>query len=250
MKLKIAFSFLGTLLILFIAVPLFKMIISVEPAELARTAIQKDVVDSILLTLRASLWSTLADLFCGIPLAFLLARVNFFGKKIIEGLIDIPVIIPHTAAGIALLMVWGRQSTFTKLTGISIMGTEVAISIGMFFVSMPFLVNSVKEGFKLIDSRYEKTAISLGATPWKAFTTVSLPMAKKSIISGSIMMWARGISEFGAVVILAYHPITASVLIFERYQNFGIKYAAPITVLLIIISLVIFIILRVVEDKQ
>ena len=118
------------------------------------------------------------------------------------------------------------------------------------FVSVPFLVNAAKEGFKLIDERYEKTAVTLGATPWKAFLTVSLPMVKKSIVSGSIMMWGRGISEFGAVVILAYHPMTAPVLIFERFQNFGLKYALPVTALLILISLAIFIVVRLFEDKK
>ncbi|MCJ7581990.1 MAG: ABC transporter permease [Candidatus Aminicenantes bacterium] len=250
MKLKILFSLLGTLLILFIVVPLVRMIVSVDPADLAKTAIEPDVLASIVLTLRASLWATLAAFLLGIPLAFILARSRFFGQKIIEGLIDIPVIIPHTAAGIALLMVWGRQSLFTRWTGISIVGTEAAVSIGMFFVSVPFLINSAKAAFRLIDVRFEKTAISLGASPWQAFKTVSLPMTKKAIISGGIMMWARGISEFGAVVVLAYHPMTASVLIFERFQNFGLRYAAPVTVLLILISLVIFTFLRILEDRR
>ena len=119
----------------------------------------------------------------------------------------------------------------------------------MFFVSVPFLVNAVKSGFKLIDERYEKTAITLGASRWKAFFTVSLPMVKKSIFSGSIMMWGRGISEFGAVVILAYHPMTAPVLIFERFQNFGLQYALPVTVLLILISLLVFFFMRIFEDR-
>lgn len=250
MRMKLVFSLLGTMIILFVIVPLFRMVISTDVPELARTAAQKDVMGPIFLTFRASLWSTIIALICGVPLAYLFARVHFFGKKIIEGLIDIPVIIPHTAAGIALIMVWGRQSLFTRLTGVSVLGTELAITIAMMFVSMPFLINSAKEGFKMVDVRYEKTAISLGATPWKAFRTVSLPMAKRSIISGSIMMWARGISEFGAVVILAYHPMTAPVLIFERFQNFGLAYALPVTVLLVLISLTVFVILRILEDKK
>jgi len=249
-KLKILFSFLGTLLILFIVVPLVRMLVSVGPSDLAKTAMEPEVMASVVLTFRASLWATIAAFILGIPLAFVLARSRFFGQKIIEGLIDIPVIIPHTAAGIALLMVWGRQSLFARLTGISIIGTEAAISIGMFFVSVPFLINSAKAAFRLIDIRFEKTAISLGASPWQAFKTVSLPMAKKGIVSGGIMMWARGISEFGAVVVLAYHPMTAPVLIFERFQNFGLEYAVPVTVLLILISLLIFILLRIFEDRQ
>lgn len=249
MRFKIVFSLLGLLLILFIGVPVVRMLVSSDPAVLVETAQEKEVVFSIFLTLRASFWATVAALLAGIPLAYILARKKFKGKKMIEGLIDLPVIIPHTAAGIALLTVWGRHSLFSKVFGLRVIGTEMAISMGMFFVSVPFLINAVKAGFKLIDERYEKTAITLGATPWKAFLTVSLPMVKKSIFSGSIMMWGRGISEFGAVVILAYHPMTAPVLIFERFQNFGLKYALPVTVILILISLIIFIILRVFEDK-
>jgi len=249
MKFKIIFSSLGFLLVLFIFVPIFKMLIVNDPGTLVETARDAEVHSSIFLTLRASLWSTIAALFTGVPLAWLLARKKFKGKKLIEGIIDLPVIIPHTAAGIALLGVWGRQSLFSKVSGLHIIGTEIAISIAMLFVSVPFLVNAVKEGFKLIDERYEKTAVTLGATPWKAFLTVSLPMVKKSIVSGSIMMWGRGISEFGAVIILAYHPMVTPVLIFERFQNFGLKYALPVTGLLIVISLAIFIAVRIFEDK-
>ncbi len=250
MKFKIIFSFLGFLLVIFIALPIFKMLVAADPGTLVETAKDSEVYSAIFLTLRASLWATIAALLFGVPLAYILARNDFKGKKIIEGIIDLPVIIPHTAAGIALLTVLGRNSWFSKMSGIEIIGTEIAISLGMFFVSVPFLVNAAKEGFKLIDERYEKTAITLGATPWKAFLTVSLPMVKKSVISGSIMMWGRGISEFGVVVILAYHPVTAPVLIFERFQNFGLKYALPVTALLILISLAIFVIVRIFEDKK
>lgn len=250
MRLKIIFSSLGFLLVLFIAVPILRMLFSADPATLAETAADAEVYGSIFLTLRASLWSTIAALLTGVPLAWVLARREFRFKKLIEGIVDLPVIIPHTAAGIALLSVWGRNSLFTKISGIHIIGTEGAIAMGMFFVSVSFLVNAVKEGFKLIDERYEKTAVTLGATPWQAFWTVSLPMVRKSIISGAIMMWGRGISEFGAVIILAYHPMVAPVLIFERFQNFGLKYAVPVTALLIFISLTIFIIVRILEDRK
>jgi len=247
---KIIFSALGTILFLFITVPLVRILFSVSPDKLIRTASEGDVLASIFLTFRASVWATIAALFTGVPLAYMLARHNFPGKQIIEGIIDIPVIIPHTAAGIALLMVLGRNSILTRLSGISIMGTEAGIACGMFFVSMPLLVNTVKNGFYLIDDRYEKTAQTLGASGWQVFYTISLPLVKKAILSGSILMWARGISEFGAVVILAYHPMTASVLIFERFQNFGLSYATPVTVILIVLSLSIFVILRLIGRKK
>lgn len=214
------------------------------------TILEKEVATSIFLTLRSSFWATSSAIMFGVPLAYVIARYNFKFKKIVEGIIDIPVIIPHSAAGIALLTVWGRKSFFGELTGISIMGTEAAISIAMFFVSVPFLINSVKNGFKLIDPRYEKVAITLGAKPIIAFFTISLPMVKKSIISGAIMMWARGISEFGAVIVLAYHPMIAPILIYDRYEAFGLKYARPVAVILILVCLTVFILFRIFEDRK
>ena len=250
MKVRHLFIVPGIFLLLFLAYPLIKMIFNVEPSILLDTAKEKEVIQSIVLTLKASMFATVAALLTGIPLAYLFARKEFPGKKILEGLIDIPVIIPHTAVGIALLSAWGRHSMISRSTGLNIVGTEAAISMAMFFVSVPFLINSVKSGFRMVDPRYEKTALTLGASPWQMFYTISLPMVKKSIISGSIMMWGRGISEFGAVIILAYHPVTAPVLIFERFQNYGLKFALPVTVIMILISLCIFIVIRIYEAKK
>lgn len=249
MRLRFIFSILGFLLLLFIGLPILRMLLSATPRTLTDTMQDPEVFMSIFLTLRASLWATLLAMLTGIPLAYLLVRKNFFGKKFIEGLIDVPVIIPHTAAGIALLTIWGRQSFLSKIFGMNIVGTEIAISMAMFFVSVPFLINGAKAGFKSVDERYEKTALTLGASPWKVFRGVTLPLAKKSIISGSIMMWGRGISEFGAVIILAYHPMVAPVLIYERFQNFGLNHALPLTVLLVIITLMVFVFLRTWEDR-
>jgi molybdate/tungstate transport system permease protein len=120
MKFKVIFSFLGFLLILFIGIPIVKMMISTDPLTLVSTSKEPEVYSSIFLTFRASVWATIIALITGVPLAYLLARREFVGKKIIEGLIDLPVIIPHTAAGIALLTVWGRNSLFSKATGINV----------------------------------------------------------------------------------------------------------------------------------
>jgi len=231
---------LGAILLLLIFFPVVRIVLSVSPGELLDTLRETEVTASILLTLRASLWATLLAGLFGIPLAYLLARKEFRGKRLIEGLVDLPVIIPHTAAGIALLVVIGRHSLLHRLTSVQLVGTEAAIVLAMFFVSAPFLINGAKEGFRGVDPRYEKTAVTLGASPARAFFSVTFPMARKSVVSGMLMMWGRGISEFGAVVILAYHPKTAPVLIFERFQNFGLDHAVGVTVLLILVSLAIF----------
>jgi molybdate/tungstate transport system permease protein len=114
----------------------------------------------------------------------------------------------------------------------------------MLFVSLPFLVNLSRESFALVDDELEWVAQTDGATPFEAFWHITLPLAWRGVMGGALMMWARGISEFGAVVILSYHPKIVPVLVFERFQGFGLDAAQPVAALLIAISLVVFIVLR------
>ena len=99
-----------------------------------------------------------------------------------------------------------------------------------------------------MDVRLENVARTLGASPWQTFIHVSLPLTWRSILSGGVMMWARGISEFGAVLILAYHPMIAPILVYERFESFGLEYARPVAVLLVLICLITFVALRAVAS--
>jgi len=243
---------LGTLMVLIVVIPLLRMILAADPTVLKATITDAEVMRSIVLTLRCSFWATLVCGFLGIPLAYILARWHFPGKGLVQGIIDLPVMIPHTAAGIALLMVYGQRFFLGKVfasVGISFVGTEAGISLAMAFVSLPFLVNAARDGFSSVNPRFERVARTLGASPWRVFFKVSLPLAWRQILTGGIMMWARGISEFGAVIILAYHPMTAPVLIWERFESYGLKYAGPVAVVLILICLIIFAVLRSIAAK-
>ncbi len=165
----------------------------------------------------------------------------------IEGIIDLPIVIPHSAAGIALLLALGRGSVLGQgfgVLGLRFVSATPGVVAAMLFVSVPFLVDSAREGFESVDPQLEYVARTLGSSSWNAFWRVSFPLAWRSIISGLIMMWARGISEFGAVVILTYHPMIAPVLLYERFQSFGLDYALPVAGLVILISMIIFLILR------
>jgi len=246
-RMTLTFVLLGLVIFLFIVVPLGKMILASEPMILLDTFLDSEVTGSTRLTLYAALIATAIGCLLGVPLAYLLARANFPGKRLVEGLIDIPIVVPHTAAGIALLFVFGRNFVVGKAfdtIGIQFVDSTAGIVIAMLFVSIPFLIDSAKEGFKKVDVRLEKVARSLGASPWQAFFKISLPLAWRSIVAGNIMMWARGISEFGAVLILAYHPMIAPVLVYERFETYGLDYARPVAVLLIIVCLIVFIGLR------
>ena len=244
---SIAFSGLSLVLVILVVIPLMGMILGSDPHILRTTLADGEVSSSILLTLRAALWATLACAILGIPLAYLLARRRFPGKSLVQGLVDLPVMIPHTAAGIALLMVYGKSFFLGRAldgVGVSCVGTEAGISLAMAYVSLPFLVNAARDGFLAVDPKLERVARTLGASPWQAFFRVSVPLAWRPILSGAIMMWARGISEFGAVLILTYHPMIAPILIWERFQAYGLKYARPVAVILVLLCLVIFAILR------
>lgn len=246
-KMTFIFILLGLIIFLFIVLPLIRMIVASDPAILQETLFDPEVRKSILLTLYTALIATGIGFVLGVPLAYLLARHEFLGKKLVEGLIDVPIVVPHTAAGIALLFVFGRNFFGGRIfqpMGIEFIDSTAGIIVAMLFVSVPFLIDSAKEGFKKVDVRLEKVARTLGASPWQTFWRVSFPLAWRSILSGSIMMWARGISEFGAVIILAYHPMIAPILIYERFETYGLTYSRPVAVLLIIISLLIFIVLR------
>ena len=244
---RFIFIILGTVIFMFIVVPLIKMIVASDSKILLDTILDSEVINSIRLTLYAAVIATTIGFLLGVPLAYLLARADFPGKNLVEGLIDVPIVVPHTAAGIALLFIFGRQFFAGKafhLIGIDFVNTTAGIIIAMMFVSVPFLIDSAKEGFKKVDVRLEKVSRTLGASPWQSFFKISLPLAWRSIMAGSIMMWARGISEFGAVIIIAYHPMTAPILVYERFETYGLNYARPVAVILILVSLTIFIVLR------
>ncbi len=250
---SIVFAVLGTLLLLFLFAPPLKTIFSSSAGTLWNTLLEEDVYSSILLTISAAVTATLMGLLFGVPLAYLLARHRFRGKRFLEAVIDVPIVIPHSAAGVALLFVFGSSFVGGKVfhaIGIDFFRTYAGVVIAMMFVSVPFLIDSAKEGFKAVDVRLEKVARTLGASPWRSFLEVSLPLAWRSIFSGSVLMWARGLSEFGAIVIIAYsasflgwNTKVLPVLVADRF-DFGLEYAGPVAALAILISLIAFIALR------
>ncbi len=206
-----------------------------------------EVRHSIALTLYTSMMATVVFAIFAIPFAYFLARKSFPGKKMVLGIIDLPVVIPHSAAGIALLGVISRDTALGSMAnqlGFDFVSNPAGIAVAMAFVSLPFLVNAARDGFLAVPEKLEKAALSLGASPAKVFFKISLPLAWRSILSGLIMMFARGMSEFGAIVIIAYHPMIAPVMIYERFGAFGLSYSRPMAALFVAVCLVFFVLLR------
>jgi molybdate/tungstate transport system permease protein len=189
----------------------------------------------------------------GTPFAYLLARRDFYAKRLIESIIDIPIMIPHPIIGISILSLAGRNhwlGRFMQELGIQIMSTVTGIVTVLTFVGLPFYVNTVKAGFEAIPPRLENVSRSLGASLTHTFFRVTFPLAWRSMLVGLIMCCARAISEFGAIVIVAYHPMTAPVLIYERFTAYGLKYSQSVAVLLILVCLVLFLVLRIVSTTK
>ena len=244
---------LSSLVLLFILAPLAGMFIHTGGAEFLETVKDKEVHSSVWLTLWVSFSATLFFSAGAIPLAWLLARKEFPLKNVVQGIIDIPVVLPHTAAGIALLGFISRDGFLGRtasLAGLDLVNHPAGIALAMAFVSVPFLINAARDGFASVPERLEKAALNLGASQSKVFFTISLPLAWRSITTGFVMMFARGMSEFGAVVIIAYNPMTAPVLIYERFNSYGLKYARPASVLFIMVALMFFIAIRVISTKR
>ncbi|MFW6040221.1 MAG: ABC transporter permease subunit [Thermoplasmatota archaeon] len=248
----ILFSLIGLLLVIFVFLPIAELFYTSLP-DIERAIDDPNAISSIITSISAALTATIIGLLLGIPLAYVIARRNFPGKEFVEGIIDLPMVVPHTVAGIALLVVFGRNGSIGEplnKAGIDFVDAFPGIVIAMLFVSIPFIINQLREGFESIDPRLEKVAMSLGANRITTFLTVSLPLIKRNIFSGAVMGWARAISEFGAVVIIAYYPVSAPVYIYDTFLRRGLFAARPIATLLLLVSLTAFIILRTITRRM
>ena len=251
--LYLLFSLFGGLVLLFIIAPLANMVLHTSYTDLADTAINPEVRSSIWLTLWTSMAATLILGAIAVPFAYLLARKSFPFKRLVLALVDIPIVIPHSAAGIAILGIISRNSPIggaAERLGFHFVGGAAGIMVAMAFVSIPFLINAARDGFAAVPERLEKAALSLGASPTRVFFAISVPLAWRAILSGFVLMWARGLSEFGAVIVVAYHPIVTPVLIYEEFGAYGLAAARPISVLFIGVCLVFFIVIRLLAREQ
>ena len=243
----------GFLVLIFILLPLLKVIVAPSASSLGAALKDHDVRKAIGLSVYTSGMAGLISLLLGTPFAYFLARKNFPFKRLVESVIDLPIVVPHPVVGIAILSVAGKDFWLGRVlaaAGIRIMGSVTGIVVVLTFVGIPFYINAVKNGFEKIPPRLENVSRSLGASLPSTLARITFPLASRSILVGFIMCVARALSEFGAVVVVAYHPMIAPVLIYERFEGYGLAYSQPIAVLLILVCLVIFLILRILSSRR
>lgn len=174
--------------------------------ELGKNITSDLVLDSLRLSAITSTVTLLVAIMVGTPLAYLLARRQFRGKIVVDMVLDLPIVLPPTVAGVALLVTLGRRGVIGETldaSGLQIAFTTAAVVLAQLFVSAPFYIRTVKAGFEAVEPVYEGVASTLGASPLRTFWRVTLPLAWPSVVAGSILCWARALSELGATLIFA-----------------------------------------------
>ena len=194
------------LLVVFLILPLASLLVRVSPRALLARLGEPVVLDALRLSLVTSLISTAVVVVLGLPLAALLATRSFRGKRILEIVVDLPMVLPPTVAGLGLLLAFGRTGPLghaLSALGVTIPFTSVAVVLAQAFVAAPFFVAAVTAGLSEIDPRYLDAAATLRASPSARFFRVMLPLALPSVAAGAATSWARALGEFGATITFA-----------------------------------------------
>lgn len=240
-------GFFSVFALLFVVLPLAVIFLSTEAEDLLKVAVDRNVISAIFMSVYTASLTTIISLIFGVPLAFLIARYRFPGRDVIDAIIDIPTLLPHTAAGIMVVSILGNRQPLGRILssyGISFLDTFLGIVAAQLFLSFPYLVKSARDAFLKVDPNLEKAARTLGGGMFTIFFKIYLPLSMHAIFTGAVLTWARAISEFGAVAVIAYTPYTAPVLVYETFVTKGLEATRPIVLLLVIITLAIFIFLR------
>jgi molybdate transport system permease protein len=165
-----------------------------------------DIVGIAAFTALMGVLATLVSMPLGVAAGWLLARRTFPGKAVVETLLALPLVLPPVATGFLLLQLFGRHSPVRRALdamGIPVVFTWKAVVIAMAVMSFPLIVLTVRAGFEQVDRRYEQVAATLGARPWRVFTTITLPLAARSLVAGAVLGFARALGEFGATIVIA-----------------------------------------------
>jgi molybdate/tungstate transport system permease protein len=253
----VATATLGSVLVVGLGLPLFMFFARQSPSLVLEKALDPTVHRVLYLGVYGPLLAALLSLGFGIPLAHLLSE-GFPGQPLVESLVDLPLVVPHSVAGIIILFGFGRGGAFPN---VSVLGTMLGMILAMAFVAAPYAVNATREAFEAIDTQLEYASRIHGANRWETFRRVTGPLAIRGIVTGGILAWARAVSEFGAVAVVAYsveffYPpagghVTAQhapVFVYNTYLQGDLQESGAVAFLLLAVSAVIFLIVRYLTD--
>ncbi|NQT85343.1 molybdenum ABC transporter permease [bacterium] len=223
-----------------------------EPTQL--DLVPEETRQAIWVSLKSATVATVIVLVFGVPLAYFLVRSTFPGRRVLDVLVDLPIVLPPPVAGLALIFLLGREpgiGTWLRNTfGLQLVDDWRGIVLAQVFVSCPFLIRSAMASFRAVDERLENVSRSLGAGPWRTFFRVTLPLSARGIFMGCILTWGRAIGEFGSVVILAKTPKSMPVHIYDMFYNSGPKgESLSVAIVMIILCVTVFAVLHLVASR-
>jgi molybdate/tungstate transport system permease protein len=246
-------ALLGSLLLIFLFAPIVELVSVAGAPGVGKLFTDAELRRALALTATTATLATALGIAGATPIAYLLARRNFRGRAVLAAILDLPLLIPHPVAGIALLLVLGRESAVGGALlelGIRVVSAPAGIVAAMLFVSAPLYLSGAREAFARVDPRYEAVGRTLGDPAWRVFRRITLPLSRRGLIAASVVMWARAVSEFGSIVILTYNPKVASVLSYDRFTTFGLPEALPVAAVLVLLALIPLPVLRALRDDR
>ncbi|OLB77507.1 MAG: molybdenum ABC transporter permease subunit [Actinobacteria bacterium 13_2_20CM_2_71_6] len=187
----------------FLVLPLGGLLARTPWAALPERLARPGLLDALRLSLETATAATVLSVVLGVPLAVLLARVEFPGRRLVRALVTLPLVLPPVVGGVALLLVFGRRGLIGSWAGFSLAFTTTGVVVAEAFVAMPFLVVAVEGALRAADPRYEEAAATLGARRWTVFRRVTLPLIAPGLAAGAVLCWARALGEFGATITFA-----------------------------------------------
>ena len=197
----------GLLFLLFIGLPIVALLVRAAQQDDFWGAVTGDLaLTALRLSIFTSVISIAVVVAAGTPFAYLLARSDHWAARLVDGLVELPIVLPPVVAGVAMLMAFGRGGVIGGLldsAGIDISFTTTAVVFAQVFVAAPFYIRSAKLGFQSVARDYEDVSQTLGISPLATFWRITLPMAAPAIITGLGLAWARALSEFGATIMFA-----------------------------------------------
>ncbi|GGJ98842.1 hypothetical protein GCM10011583_32950 [Streptomyces camponoticapitis] len=250
-RIPVALAVPALLAVAFLLLPLIGILARTSWGEVGTHLTSPGVVEALELSLLASGWALVLSLVLGVPLAWLLARVDFPGKVLVRSLVLLPMVLPPTVGGVALLLGFGRRGLLgpwlEDTFGITLPFHTSGAVLAATFVAMPFLVISLEGALGGLRPSYEETAASLGASPVRVFATVTLPMVAPGLLAGAALTWARALGEFGATITFAGNlPGTTQTLPLQVYLllQSSPEAATSVSLLLLVIAMAVLIALR------
>ncbi|MEI7643564.1 MAG: ABC transporter permease [Chloroflexales bacterium] len=224
----------------YLLLPLLAMILRVNPSAFLANLTSPEVGQAIWLSIVTTACSTALGLGFGTPLAYLLARRRFRGRSLLDTLIELPMVLPPSVAGIALLIAFGRRGmigAWLNDVGLSIAFTTVAVVFAQTFVAAPFYIKTAIAGFAGVERELEHAAMIDGATSAQVFVWITLPLAWHVLLGGLVMSWARALGEFGATIIFAGNfPGRTQTMPLAIYLGFELDLDIALTLALILLG--------------